>query len=152
MVPSPKVATYDLQPEMSAEKVANSLIENLKKDEYDLGIVNFANPDMVGHTGDMDATIKAIEFIDKQLKKVVEAAKAHHYNIVIIADHGNADCMKQPDGSPHTAHTTAKVPVIVISNKSIKQVNDGILADVSPTLLKLMGLDAPKDMTGTPLF
>jgi len=152
MIPSPKVATYDLQPEMSAEKVAGALIENLNEEEHQLAVVNFANPDMVGHTGDMDAAIQAVEFVDKQLKNVVEAARAHQYNIVIIADHGNADCMKQPDGSPHTAHTTAKVPVIVISNRKIEKVNNGILADVSPTLLKLMGLDAPDEMTGSPLF
>jgi len=152
MIPSPKVATYDLQPEMSAEKVADSLIDNLNTEEHHLAIVNFANPDMVGHTGDMDAAIKAVEFVDKQLKKVVEAARSHRYNIVIIADHGNADCMKQPDGSPHTAHTTANVPVIVISNSEINTTNNGILADVSPTMLKLMGLDAPEEMTGTPLY
>ncbi|WP_340106095.1 2,3-bisphosphoglycerate-independent phosphoglycerate mutase [Rhodohalobacter sp. 8-1] len=152
MIPSPKVATYDLQPEMSAEEVADTLIDNINTEKHQLAVVNFANPDMVGHTGDMDATIQAIEFVDKQLKKVVEAAKDHDYNIVIIADHGNADCMKQPDGSAHTAHTTANVPVIVISNSSVKKINNGILADVSPTLLKLMGLDAPDEMTGTPLF
>ena len=152
MVPSPKVATYDLQPEMSAEKVADKLIDNLNTENYQLAIVNFANPDMVGHTGDMDATVKAIEFVDKQLKKVVTAARTHQYNIVIIADHGNADCMKQPDGSAHTAHTTAKVPVIVIGNRHIENVKKGILADVSPTLLKLMRIDPPKEMTGSPLF
>jgi len=152
MIPSPKVATYDLQPEMSAEKVADSLIDNLNDETHHLAIVNFANPDMVGHTGDMDAAIQAVEFVDKQLKKVVEAARTHHYNIVIIADHGNADCMKQPDGSPHTAHTTAKVPVIVISNRQLETIKSGILADVSPTLLKLMGMDAPEEMTGSPLF
>ena len=152
MIPSPKVATYDLQPEMSAEKVADTLIENLETETYDLGVVNFANPDMVGHTGDMDAAIRAVEFVDKQLKKVVESATEHKYNVVIIADHGNADCMKQKDGSPHTAHTTAKVPVIILSNHQINKVNDGILADVSPTLLKLMGIDAPKEMSGSPLF
>ena len=152
MVPSPKVATYDLQPEMSAEKVADKLIDNLNTENYQLAIVNFANPDMVGHTGDMDATVKAIEFVDKQLEKVVTAARTHQYNIVIIADHGNADCMKQPDGSAHTAHTTAKVPVIVIGNRHIENVKKGILADVSPTLLKLMRIDPPKEMTGSPLF
>ena len=94
MIPSPKVATYDLQPEMSAEEVADTLIENLETEAYDLGVVNFANPDMVGHTGDMQAAIQAVEFVDKQLKKVVETATAHNYNVVIIADHGNADCMK----------------------------------------------------------
>lgn len=152
MVPSPKVATYDLKPEMSAEEVADKLIQNIKDEKHELAIVNFANPDMVGHTGDMKATIQAIEFVDKQLRKVTDAAKAHNYNTVIIADHGNADCMKQPDGSAHTAHTTAKVPVIVVSNKQIDKLSSGILADVSPTLLKLMGLDAPEEMTGTPLF
>lgn len=152
MVPSPKVATYDLQPEMSAEKVADSLIKNINEEAHHLAIVNFANPDMVGHTGDMDAAIRAVEFVDKQLKKVVEAARSHQYNIVIIADHGNADCMQQPDGSAHTAHTTANVPVIVISNREIDSINSGILADVSPTLLKLMRLDAPEEMTGSPLF
>lgn len=152
MIPSPKVATYDLQPEMSAEKVADSLIDNLNDETHHLAIVNFANPDMVGHTGDMDAAVQAVEFVDKQLKKVVEAARTHHYNIVIIADHGNADRMKQPDGSPHTAHTTAKVPVIVISNRLLETIKSGILADVSPTLLKLMGMDAPEEMTGSPLF
>jgi len=152
MVPSPKVATYDLQPEMSAEKVADKLIDNLNTENYQLAIVNFANPDMVGHTGDMEATVKAIEFVDQQLKKVVTAARTHQYNIVIIADHGNADCMKQPDGSAHTAHTTAKVPVIVIGNRHIENVKKGILADVSPTLLKLMRIDPPKEMTGSPLF
>jgi 2,3-bisphosphoglycerate-independent phosphoglycerate mutase len=152
VIPSPKVATYDLQPEMSAEGVADTLIENLNTEKYHLAIVNFANPDMVGHTGDMDAAVKAIEFVDKQLKKVIEAAQDHDYNVVIIADHGNADCMKQPDGSAHTAHTTAKVPVIVISNRHLEKINSGILADVSPTLLKLMGLDAPEEMSGSPLF
>lgn len=152
MVASPKVATYDLKPEMSAEEVAEKLTENLEKEIYDFAVVNFANPDMVGHTGDMDATIKAVEFVDHQLKKVVESAKNHGYNTVIIADHGNADTMKQKDGSPHTAHTTAKVPVIVVSEQNGNSVKDGILADVSPTLLKLMGLSIPKEMTGTPLI
>ncbi len=152
LVPSPKVSTYDLQPEMSAEEVADKLITSLNKREYGLAIVNFANPDMVGHTGDMDATIRAVEFVDQQLKKVVESATANHYNIVIIADHGNADCMVQPDGSAHTAHTAAKVPVILVSDKNIKELKNGILADISPTLLKLMGYESPKEMTGTPLF
>jgi len=152
LVPSPKVATYDLKPEMSAEEVADKLTAELEKSSHQLAVVNFANPDMVGHTGDMDATIRAIEFVDQQLKKVVEAAQKNNYNIVIIADHGNADCMRQPDGAAHTAHTTSKVPVILISNESIKKLNHGILADVAPTLLKLMGLKAPEEMTGTPLF
>ncbi|REL33218.1 2,3-bisphosphoglycerate-independent phosphoglycerate mutase [Rhodohalobacter sp. SW132] len=152
LVPSPKVATYDLKPEMSAEEVADKLSVALEKSIYQLAVVNFANPDMVGHTGDMDATIQAIEFVDRQLKKVVETAQKNNYNIVIIADHGNADRMKQPDGSAHTAHTTAEVPVILISDLAIKKLNNGILADVAPTLLKLMDLNAPEEMTGSPLF
>lgn len=152
LVPSPKVSTYDLQPEMSAEEVADKLTENLDKQVYDLAIVNFANPDMVGHTGDMKATIRAVEFVDQQLKKVVESAKNNQYDIVIISDHGNADCMIQPDGSAHTAHTAAEVPIILINGKNTKTLKNGILADVSPTLLKLMGLESPKEMTGTPLF
>lgn len=152
LVPSPKVATYDLQPEMSAEEVANSLIAELKKEEHSLAVVNFANPDMVGHTGDFDATVQAIEFVDKQLERVIETAKKHQYSTLIIADHGNADQMKQPDGSAHTAHTTARVPVILVSDRNIETLNNGILADVAPTLLKLMGIDAPEEMTGTPLF
>lgn len=152
LVPSPKVATYDLQPEMSAEEVANRLIAELNKEEHSLAVVNFANPDMVGHTGDFDATVQAIEFVDKQLRRVIEAAKNHNYSTLIIADHGNADQMKQPDGSAHTAHTTAKVPVILVSEHNIKKLNNGILADVAPTLLKLMGMNSPKEMTGTPLF
>jgi len=152
LVPSPKVSTYDLQPEMSAEEVADKLIANLDQNKYDLAIVNFANPDMVGHTGDMKATIRAVEFVDQQLKKVVESAIHNKYNIVIIADHGNADCMIQPDGSAHTAHTAAEVPVILISDKYSLTLKNGILADVAPTLLKLMGLELPKEMTGTPLF
>jgi 2,3-bisphosphoglycerate-independent phosphoglycerate mutase len=137
---------------MSAEEVADKLTENLDKQVFDLAIVNFANPDMVGHTGDMKATIRAVEFVDQQLRKVVESAKNNQYNIVIIADHGNADCMIQPDGSAHTAHTAAKVPIILISAKNTGALKNGILADVSPTLLKLMGLETPKEMTGTPLF
>ncbi|CAN5382910.1 2,3-bisphosphoglycerate-independent phosphoglycerate mutase [soil metagenome] len=152
LLPSPKISTYDLQPEMSAEEVADKLIMSLEKREYGLAIVNFANPDMVGHTGDMNATIRAVECVDQQLKKVVESATENHYSIVIISDHGNADCMVQPDGSAHTAHTTAKVPVILVSDKNINELKNGILADVSPTLLKLMGYETPKEMTGTPLF
>jgi len=152
MVQSPKVATYDLKPEMSAEEVADKLCEQLTSEKHDLGILNFANPDMVGHTGDFDATVQAIEFIDKQLKKVVETAQKHSYSVVIIADHGNADQMIQPDGSAHTAHTTSLVPVVVVSQKNIESLKDGKLADVSPTLLKLLELEQPEEMTGTPLF
>lgn len=150
MVSSPKVATYDLQPEMSAPEVGDKVVEGLQKD-YSLVIVNFANPDMVGHTGDMDAAIKAVETVDEQLKKVTEAATKNEYEVLVIADHGNADCMIQPDGSPHTAHTTAPVPVVLVSKKDVSLKN-GILADVSPTLLKMMDLEQPEEMTGSPLF
>jgi 2,3-bisphosphoglycerate-independent phosphoglycerate mutase len=150
MVPSPKVATYDLQPEMSAPEVGDKVVEGLQKD-FSLVIVNFANPDMVGHTGDMDAAIKAVETVDKELEKVTESAKKNGYEVLVIADHGNADCMIQPDGSAHTAHTTAPVPVVLVTERDVKLKN-GILADVSPTLLKMMDLDQPEEMTGKSLF
>lgn len=152
MVPSPKVATYDLQPEMSAEEVTVKLSTELAKETYDLAILNFANPDMVGHTGVMKATINAVEKIDQDLKIIVETAKKHGYRVLIISDHGNADCMIQPDGSPHTAHTTAPVPAILVSDLKITKLQDGKLADVAPTLLKMMEMTPPKEMTGTPLF
>ena len=150
MVPSPKVPTYDLQPEMSAIEVADTVATNLKKD-YDLVILNFANPDMVGHTGVMEAAIKAVETIDKQLEIVVKSARENGYEILIISDHGNADCMIQPDGSAHTAHTAVPVPVVLVSEKA-NSLQDGILADVAPTLLKMLGLEQPEEMTGKPLF
>jgi len=151
MVPSPKVATYDLQPEMSAPEVADKLCAALESEKYHLAILNFANPDMVGHTGVMEAVIQAIETIDHQLKKVVETARAHGYKILIIADHGNSDRMIEPDGSPHTAHTTAPVPVILIGEDE-REIDNGILADVAPTLLKMMNLDQPGEMSGKPLY
>lgn len=150
MIPSPKVATYDLQPEMSAPEVADEVVQGLKKD-YSLVILNFANPDMVGHTGIMEAAVKAVETVDKQLKRVTETAVENGYEVLIIADHGNADCMIQPDGSPHTAHTTAPVPVVLVTEREVSLKN-GILADVSPTLLKIMGLEKPEEMTGSVLF
>lgn len=152
VIPSPKVATYDLQPEMNAEQVADSLIENLSSDKYHFVVLNFANPDMVGHTGVMEAAIRAIETVDAQLKRVLETANKHGYRTLIIADHGNADQMVKEDGSPHTAHTTSLVPAIVVNYPEEIVLKDGILADVSPTLLKLMGLEKPDDMTGSPLF
>lgn len=150
MVQSPKVATYDLKPEMSADGVTTTVLENLKK-EFDLIILNFANPDMVGHTGVMEAAIKALETIDRQLESLVPAARNAGYEILIISDHGNSDCMIQPDGSPHTAHTTAPVPAILISDRDVS-LRDGILADVAPTLLKIIGLEKPDEMTSTSLF
>ena len=151
MVPSPKVATYDLQPEMSAPEVTDKLCDSIKSGKYDLGIVNFANPDMVGHTGVMEAVIKAIETIDRQMEKVIPAAIENDYKVLIIADHGNADCMKEEDGSPHTAHTTALVPVLLIGEPEAR-LKDGVLADVAPTLLKMMNLEQPGEMTGKILY
>lgn len=150
MIPSPKVATYDLQPEMSAEEVGDTMVENLKKD-FNLVVVNFANPDMVGHTGVFEAAVKAVETVDHQLQRVIETAKKNGYESLIIADHGNADCMKNPDGSAHTAHTSVPVPVIMVTTKDIS-LSSGKLADLAPTLLKILGIDQPEEMTGKPLF
>lgn len=150
MVPSPKVPTYDLQPEMSAIEVGSVVCEQLEAG-HDLVILNFANPDMVGHTGVMEAAVKAVETVDQQLKMVTQNAIEIGYEVLIIADHGNADCMIQEDGSPHTAHTTAPVPVVLVSERNVN-LSPGILADVAPTLLKMMDLKQPEEMTGRPLF
>lgn len=152
VIPSPKVATYDLQPEMSAPEVTDALCEKLASEEYHLVILNFANTDMVGHTGDMKAAIAAVEAVDFQLKRVIETASEHGYSSLIIADHGNSDQMIKEDGSPHTAHTTALVPAILVNYSKQVSMHSGILGDVSPTLLKMMGLDQPEEMTGKPLF
>jgi 2,3-bisphosphoglycerate-independent phosphoglycerate mutase len=152
VIPSPKVATYDLQPEMNADQVADALCEKLESEIYDLVILNFANPDMVGHTGDMNAAIKAVEAVDVQLKKVIETANAHGYTSLVIADHGNADQMIKPDGSAHTAHTTALVPAILVNHPKNPPLHPGILADVAPTLLKCMDIEQPEEMSGSPLF
>jgi 2,3-bisphosphoglycerate-independent phosphoglycerate mutase len=151
LIPSPKVATYDLQPEMSAPGVGEALSEAIKKGIYDLIILNFANPDMVGHTGDINATAKAVEAVDKELAHLIPSAIEQGYQILVIADHGNADCMINPDGSPNTAHTTQPVPCALINNASAT-LHQGILADVAPTLLKILGIAQPTQMTGKPLF
>jgi 2,3-bisphosphoglycerate-independent phosphoglycerate mutase len=150
MVPSPKVATYDLKPEMSAPGVTDAIVAELKKGEVDFVCLNFANPDMVGHTGVYSAIVKAVETIDTCLQKVVEAGLPQGYSFIIIADHGNADMAINPDGSPNTAHTINPVPCIVI-DKDCKKVTDGRLADIAPTVLKLMGLQQPAEMTGKSL-
>ncbi|MCC5915381.1 MAG: 2,3-bisphosphoglycerate-independent phosphoglycerate mutase [Balneolaceae bacterium] len=152
LVPSPKVATYDMQPEMSAGELTGKLNTALADEIHDLVILNYANPDMVGHTGDFEATVKAVETIDHYLKDVIDRAEKHGYEVLIIADHGNADCMVQPDGSAHTAHTTARVPAILVSNRKDISMRDGILGDVAPTLLKMMGIAPPEEMSGSPLF
>jgi 2,3-bisphosphoglycerate-independent phosphoglycerate mutase len=151
LIPSPKVATYDLQPEMSAPQVGDALVDVLTNTPPDLIILNFANPDMVGHTGSLEAAAKAVEAVDFQLSRIVPLAVEQGYRILIIADHGNADCMFQEDGSPHTFHTTAPVPCILVNAPEFGQPSEGILADVAPTLLKLMGLEKPAEMTGQSL-
>lgn len=147
MVPSPKVATYDLQPEMSAVGVTDAIVSELQKGEVDFVCLNFANADMVGHSGVYSAIVKAVETVDTCLQRVVEAGLPKGYSFIIIADHGNADKAINPDGSPNTAHTTNPVPCIVI-DKDVTKVSDGRLADIAPTVLKLMGIEQPKEMTG----
>ena len=145
LVNSPKVATYDLQPEMSAYEVKDKLIPELKNETADMVILNFANGDMVGHTGVFEAAVKAAETVDICLKEVVETGLEHGYTSIIIADHGNAECMYKADGSAHTAHTTNPVPLILV-DKDIKSIKSGILADIAPTILKLMGIEKPEIM------
>jgi 2,3-bisphosphoglycerate-independent phosphoglycerate mutase len=151
LIPSPKVATYDLQPEMSAYKVTDAIVSELKKQETDFVCLNFANGDMVGHTGVYEAIQKAVMAVDECLKDVVETAKANNYDLVIIADHGNADNAINNDGSMNTAHSLNPVPCILVSDR-FKKIKKGILADVSPTLLDIMGIDIPKEMTGKSLI
>jgi 2,3-bisphosphoglycerate-independent phosphoglycerate mutase len=150
MAPSPKVATYDLQPEMSANEVTKLIVPELESGKPDFVCLNFANPDMVGHTGVFSAVVKALETVDSCLKQVVEAGKKHNYSFIIIADHGNADYMVNPDGTPNTAHTTNPVPCILIDDRYTK-IRNGRLADIAPTLLKLMDIGVPKEMTGIAL-
>ena len=147
LVQSPKVATYDLQPEMSAYEVKNLLVDALNKKEADFICLNFANGDMVGHTGIYEAIEKAVHAVDECVGEVVSTATANGYTVMIIADHGNADFAVNEDGSPNTAHSLNPVPCIVVSDKYTK-VEDGILADVAPTVLSVMGLDIPSEMTG----
>ena len=147
---SPKVATYDLQPEMSAYELKDALVPELKKQEVDFVCLNFANGDMVGHTGVMEAAIKACEAVDACVKEVITTALENNYTTLVIADHGNCETMINPDGSPNTAHTTNPVPFIVV-DKDIKTVTNGVLGDIAPTILKLMGIEKPKVMTGKEL-
>jgi 2,3-bisphosphoglycerate-independent phosphoglycerate mutase len=143
---SPKVATYDLQPEMSAFELTDALVPELEKGEVDFVCLNFANGDMVGHTGIMSAAIKACEAVDKCVKKVITAALDNDYTTIVIADHGNCETMINPDGSPNTAHTTNPVPIILV-DKDLKQIHDGVLGDIAPTILELMGIEKPAVMT-----
>lgn len=150
LVASPKVATYDLQPEMSAYEVKDKLVEALGTQKFDFICLNFANGDMVGHTGVYEAIEKAVKAVDECVAAVVEAAKANGYEVVMIADHGNADFAVNADGTPNTAHSLNPVPIVVVSDR-VKSVRNGILADVAPTVLKLMGLKQPAEMTGEAL-
>ena len=150
LVASPKVATYDLQPEMSAYEVKDKLVEALGEQKYDFICLNFANGDMVGHTGVYEAIEKAVKAVDECVKDVVEAAQANGYEVVQIADHGNADNAVNADGTPNTAHSLNPVPIVVVSDR-VAKVKDGILADVAPTVLDLMGLEKPAEMTGESL-
>ncbi|MDA3911966.1 MAG: 2,3-bisphosphoglycerate-independent phosphoglycerate mutase [Bacteroidales bacterium] len=151
MVSSPKVATYDLQPEMSAPEVADKLVKELKDETHDFICLNFANGDMVGHTGIYSAIQKAVKTVDSQLEKVVETAKSHNYDVVIIADHGNADNAVNKDGSPNTAHSLNPVPFIVVTER-YSTAKNGKLADVAPSILKLINLEIPEEMTGSNLI
>jgi 2,3-bisphosphoglycerate-independent phosphoglycerate mutase len=151
LIPSPKVATYDLQPQMSAEEITNRVCEHIEKKTPDFICLNYANTDMVGHTGIMEAAIKATETVDKCLKRAVTKALEHDYEIVIIADHGNSDVMRNPDGSAHTAHTTNLVPLIYVSNSPQGKLKSGRLGDIAPTLLLLMHISQPSEMTGKSL-
>ncbi|MDC6406507.1 MULTISPECIES: 2,3-bisphosphoglycerate-independent phosphoglycerate mutase [Maribacter] len=146
LCPSPKVATYDLQPEMSAYDIRDAIVPELKKGEVDFVCLNFANPDMVGHTGVMEAAIKACETVDACAKDVITAAIENDYSVLVIADHGNCETMINPDGTPNTAHTTNPVPLILV-DKDVKHIKDGVLGDIAPTILKLMGVAQSPFMT-----
>ncbi|MDD6141208.1 MAG: 2,3-bisphosphoglycerate-independent phosphoglycerate mutase [Bacteroidales bacterium] len=152
LVPSPKVATYDLKPEMSAYEVKDKLVAAIGEEKYDFIVVNYANGDMVGHTGIYEAIEKAVTAIDNCVKDTVEAAKAHDYEVIIIADHGNADNALNSDGTPNTAHSLNPVPCVYVTANKEATVADGILADVAPTILKIMGMPQPADMTGKALI
>lgn len=152
MVPSPKVATYDLQPEMSAPELTEKAVEAISSGKYDLVVLNFANPDMVGHTGVLSAAIKAVETVDAGLGRIAEAILRQGGALLVTADHGNCELMVDPEtGKPHTAHTTNPVPIMLIGGEA-KALANGRLADISPTLLKLMGLEQPAEMTGGSLL
>lgn len=147
LIPSPKVATYDLKPEMSAREIADAICPELEAGWPDFVCLNFANPDMVGHTGVFEAVVKAVETVDQCMQRVVETGIRNGYSFIILADHGNADYMINEDGSPNTAHTTNLVPCILI-DRDFKAIRDGKLGDVAPTILKLIGITPPAEMTG----
>jgi 2,3-bisphosphoglycerate-independent phosphoglycerate mutase len=151
MIPSAKVPTYNLKPEMSADKITKAYIEAIKTQKPSFVCLNYANPDMVGHTGHYDSVKKAIETIDICLKELIEASIKEDYALVIIADHGNAEKMKNKDGSPNTAHTTNKVPCFIL-NANIEHIKPGSLCDIAPTILKIMNIEKPNEMTGSSII
>lgn len=149
MIPSPKVPTYDLQPSMSANEVKEALLKELEKEKFDFVCLNFANPDMVGHTGVFNAVIEAVETVDRCVSEIVATGLSHGYSFLITADHGNADMMVNDDGSPNTAHTTNPVPCFLVTPQGVTyEIRDGKLADIAPTILHLMGIALPVEMTG----
>ena len=152
MLPSPKVATYDLQPEMSAVEITDKLVPEIENETADFICLNFANTDMVGHTGVFSAAMIAAQTVDACVKRVVTAALAHDYTVFLTADHGNADFMINEDGTPNTAHTLNPVPFFIIDKEWRGPIKSGKLGDLAPTILKVMGLDIPKEMTGNILI
>jgi 2,3-bisphosphoglycerate-independent phosphoglycerate mutase len=151
MLPSPKVATYDIEPAMSAQGIVDAIVPELRKGDVDMVVLNFANPDMVGHTGVFDAIVKAVEVTDSCAQQVVDVGRAMGYSFIIIADHGNADKALNPDGTPNTAHSTNPVPVVLLDDRSFT-LRSGILADVAPTVLELLDMEKPAEMTGSSLL
>ncbi|UMD72610.1 phosphoglycerate mutase (2,3-diphosphoglycerate-independent) [Klebsiella pneumoniae] len=153
LINSPKVATYDLQPEMSSAELTEKLVAAIKGGKYDTIICNYPNGDMVGHTGVMEAAVKAVEALDRCIDQVAQAVESVGGQLLITADHGNAEQMRDPaTGQAHTAHTNLPVPLIYVGNKAVKAVNGGKLSDIAPTMLSLMGMEIPQEMTGKPLF
>ncbi len=152
MCPSPKVATYDLQPEMSAFDIRDAIIPEIQNKTADFICLNFANPDMVGHTGVFEAAVRACEVVDQCAQAVITTALENGYDTLVIADHGNADCMINPDGTPNTAHTTSLVPCVLVSSSYTGKLSEGKLGDLAPTILDLLGLQQPAEMTGTSLL
>ena len=154
LIPSPKVATYDLKPEMSAYEVTEEAVKRINSGKYDMMILNFANPDMVGHTGVMEAAVKAVHTVDECAARVIDAILANGGRAILTADHGNCELMAEADGTPFTAHTTSPVPLILIdpAYKGATLREGGRLSDVAPTMLKLMGLPQPSEMTGESLM